>query len=92
MVRPDPLVGPLTLRALLTREPLDDEFVAGVVDLLLRGLTRRGPDDGHHGPDRQSRAAPTARLSASPRLKLSRHPDSLPSLARLGLQAHVLPP
>jgi len=34
------LVGPLSLRSLLTREAADDDFVADVVDLVLRGLAR----------------------------------------------------
>lgn len=42
------LVGPLSLRSLLAREPLDDDLVVSVVDLLLRGLTPREPDDRHH--------------------------------------------
>ncbi len=33
------LLGPLHTRVLLTREPLDDAFLEGTVDLLLAGLT-----------------------------------------------------
>lgn len=39
------LVAPLSFRSLLTREPLDDEFITGVVDLILPGLVRPQPDD-----------------------------------------------
>lgn len=37
------LIGPLHVRLLLTREPLTDEFLCGVVDLVLTGLTPPPP-------------------------------------------------
>ena len=35
------LIGPLHVRRLLTREPLDDSFLEGVVDLLLAGIAEQ---------------------------------------------------
>lgn len=37
------LAGPLSQRALLTREPLDDAFTSTVVDLLTSGIARAAP-------------------------------------------------
>ena len=37
------LIGPLHVRKLLTREPLDDGFLEGVVDLILAGITAVRP-------------------------------------------------
>jgi hypothetical protein len=40
------LMGPLHMRLLLTREPLDDAFLQGVVDLVVAGITQQ---DGSAG-------------------------------------------
>lgn len=46
----DFLGGPLFYRLLVTGGPLDDDFAAGVVGVLLRGVTETAPRDG--GTDR----------------------------------------
>jgi AcrR family transcriptional regulator len=37
------LIGPLHVRRLLTREPLDDGFLEGVIDLILAGIAAERP-------------------------------------------------
>jgi len=43
------LMGPLHMRLLLTREPLDDAFLDGVVDLVLAGIAAHGRRAGDIG-------------------------------------------
>lgn len=44
------LVGPVVLRRLLTREPLDEAFISHTVDLLLIGIGARKPPPRHARP------------------------------------------
>jgi Tetracyclin repressor-like, C-terminal domain len=43
------LIGPMHVRLLLTREPVDAGFLDAVVDLLLAGLTTRSSTPGNTG-------------------------------------------